>query len=274
MELIGVGSGVRLAVHELGEGPPVVLVAGFGLDHSVWDRQVRVLADAGFRAICVDQRGHGHSDKPRHGYDVPQLARDLLDVIETLDLDGVTLVGHSFAGQVGFKAAALDSGRIAGLVLVGSNAVRASRSADFPFGAPANEVLPRLLDAENADRLGSRRTNLAGAFAQPQTESTIEWLMRVSLQMPSWSAIECYRSMLESDQIDALAHVRLPVLQVVGRADPVHSARGAAWVSEQLTRSRLVTIDGCGHYPMLEEPDALERELLAFAQAVGCERPA
>lgn len=273
MDLIRVGGGIGLAVHELGEGPPVVLVAGFGLDHTVWDRQMRVLADAGFRAICVDQRGHGRSDKPRHGYEVPQLARDLLDVVEILDLEGVTLVGHSFAGQVGFKAAALDSGRIAGLVLVGSNAVRASRSADFPFGAPASEVLPRLLDGESSDRLESRRTNLASAFAQPPSALTVEWLMQVSLQMPSWAAFECYRSMLESDQIDDLAHVRMPVLQVVGRADPVHSARGAAWLAEQLTRSRLVTIEGCGHYPMLEEPATLERELLAFAQAVGCERP-
>ncbi|OOL33060.1 alpha/beta hydrolase [Rhodococcus rhodochrous] len=274
MELIPVSGGVRIAIHALGEGPPIVLVPGFGLDHTVWDHQVRVLTAAGFRVICVDPRGHGRSDKPIDGYGIEQLSKDLLDVLDHLDLDDVILVGHSFAGQVGFHAAALDSARIGGLVLVGSNAVRASRSADFPFGAPAVDVLPSLLDGEDTDRLASRRRNLASAFAYPPSELVVEWLMQVSLQMPSWAALACYRSMLESDLTTEITRVTMPVLQVVGSMDPVHSARGAAWLVERLSNSRLIRIDGCGHYPMLESADVFERELLAFAATVVRDRSA
>ncbi|MBO0727682.1 MAG: alpha/beta fold hydrolase, partial [Acidimicrobiaceae bacterium] len=64
MRLVRTADGTGVAVHDLGSGPTVVLVAGFGLDHTVWDRQVGLLAAAGRRVVAVDQRGHGASDKP------------------------------------------------------------------------------------------------------------------------------------------------------------------------------------------------------------------
>jgi non-heme chloroperoxidase len=272
MTLVRVSGGADLAVQDLGSGRPVVLVAGFGLDHRVWDRQVSALTRAGFRAVCVDQRGHGRSDKPLDGYDVPQLARDLLDILEMLDLRPVTLVGHSFAGQVAFRAAVAEASRagtsrIDSLVLVGSNAVRASRSDAFPFGAAAADILPGLLAAEHEDRLASRRANLALGFAAPPPDPVLDWLTQMSLQMPSWAALACYHSMLETDQVPDVGRVTVPVLQVIGANDPVHSGRGAAWLSQRLARARLVRLEQSGHYPMLEAGRAFDEALLGFLHA-------
>ncbi|MEX5635372.1 alpha/beta fold hydrolase [Parafrankia sp. FMc2] len=256
--------GTRLVVQDLGDGPAVVLVPGFGLDHTLWDRTALLLASAGYRVVCVDQRGHGGSDKPFTGYEVTRLAADLGAVIDTLALDDATVVGHSFGGQVAFGLAAARRDLVGKLVLVGSSGVRASRSIGFPFGAPVEAVLPALLSGEEQDRISSRRETLVSAFAQKPTEEVTAWLLEISLRMPSRAALACYHSMLETDLLDLIPAVTQPVLQVIGAHDPVHSARGARWLNAQLASATLVELPDCGHYPMLEAPTEFERAVLEF----------
>jgi pimeloyl-ACP methyl ester carboxylesterase len=258
---VDVDRNARLYVQDLGSGSPVVFVAGFGLDHRVWDRQVCYLSER-HRVICVDQRGHGLSDKPLGGYDVERLALDLRVVLDRLDVRQCSLVGWSFGGQVAFKLAADDPTRVSRLVLVASNAVRASRSEAFPFGLPPEELAPPLVIAEKSNRLRARRETIASGFANPPDTDLLGWLLSISLQMPPWSATACYSSMLYTDLIDELPRITMPVLQIIGRADPVHSTKGARWLNERLADSRLIEIDGCGHYPMFEAPDELDAALL------------
>lgn len=263
MVYVEVDQNVRLYAQDLGSGSPVVLVAGFGLDHQVWDRQVRVLSER-HRVICVDQRGHGLSDKPLDGYEVGRLALDLRAALDALDVRECTLVGWSFGGQVAFKVAADDPTLVHRLVVVGSNAVRASRSTDFPFGVEPDKLAPPLIAAEKADRLAARREAIASGFATSPSEDTLRWLLDCSLHMPSWAAAACYTSMLYADLVDQLRQVTMPVLQIIGLADPVHSANGARWLNQRLANAQLVEIGACGHYPMLEAPDEFDSALLDF----------
>jgi pimeloyl-ACP methyl ester carboxylesterase len=85
--------------------------------------------------------------------------------------------------------------------------------------------------------------------------------------MPSWAATACYRTLLTADLLADIPRVTQPVLQIIGVADPVHSAKGARWLQQQLPDATLVEIPDCGHYPMLEEPDAFESALLKFVSA-------
>lgn len=266
MTLIQVEPGVHVFAQDLGlqDRPAVVLVPGFGMTHEAWDRQVRVLTDAGHRVVAIDQRGHGRSDKPLSGYDITQLSDDLLAVLDALSIKTCTLVGWSFGGQVAFRTAAVAPTRVQRLVLVGSNAVRATRSLDFPFGAPAEPTIAAMVDLEVRDRFAARRTTIRGGFGTEPSDAVVDWMTGQSLQMPSWAALACYRSMLGTDLVADIPSVSQPVLQVIGEDDPVHSAKGAHWLSEQLADARVVTIPDCGHYPMFEAPAALDQHLLDF----------
>lgn len=267
MTLVEVEAGVHVFAHDLGarsDRPAVVLVPGFGMTHEAWDRQVRVLTAAGHRVVAVDQRGHGRSDKPLEGYDVERLSVDLVAVLDALDIDRCSLVGWSFGGQVSFRTAAAAPRRVDRLVLVGSNAVRASRSDAFPFGAPPEPTIEAMIDLEVRNRFAARRTTIRSGFGNEPDPAVLDWMTSQSLQMPSWAAVACYRSMLGTDLLADIPTVTQPVLQVIGEQDPVHSAKGAAWLSEQLADSRLVTIPDCGHYPMFEAPGALDQQLLRF----------
>jgi pimeloyl-ACP methyl ester carboxylesterase len=256
--------GVSVFVEDTGEGATVVLISGFGMDHTLWRGSAAALRRAGLRVLAVDLRGHGSSAKPLSGYDIDTLARDIRDVLSSSGISPVVIVGHSFGGQVALALAADSPNLVQALVLVGSNGVRASRSDDFPFGAPLEVVLPAALAAERDDREGARRASIANSFAHPPTPELLESLVAVSLRMPSHAALACYESMFTADLIDRMPAVRQPVLQIIGAADPAHSARGARWLRENLVNSTLVELPDCGHFPMLEQPTLFEAVLGEF----------
>ena len=266
---VEVEPGIEVFVQDLGQGRPVVLLPGFGLNHQVWDTQVRRLAGAGHRSVCIDLRGTGESDKPLGGYELERLAGDVGTVIEHLDLKDATIAGWSFGGQVALRVAATMPERIAQLVLICSNGVRASSSEDFPFGRPPEELEPVLIGGEKSGRPVARRGTIANAFHKEPDSLTLEWLVGISLQMPSWAAVACYRSMLRGDLLADLPAVKVPVLQVFGDSDPAHSRKGAAWVNEQLADSRMVELAECGHFPMFEVPEAFDTALLEFVTQAG-----
>ena len=152
---------------DVGEGRPLVLIPGFGLNHEVWEGQVRALVEE-HRVVCIDLRGTGRSDKPTGGYGIDRLADDVLEVLESLDLHEVTLVGWSFGGQVAFRLAARSPERLRQLVLIASNGVRASRSEDFPFGPDADSLETALV---RAGRMRHGRRHGGGRSAPASTRS-------------------------------------------------------------------------------------------------------
>lgn len=263
MTLITMDDGVGIHVQDLGTGPAVVLISGFGLDCQLWDRQVRVLTAAGYRTVCITQRGHGQSGHPLEGYGIDRLSADVIGVLGALQIDRVMLVGHSFGGMVSFHTAATTPDRVSKLVLVGSNGVRSTRSEGFPFGAPPDAVLPQAIAGEENNRIDARYTLIRSSFAGEPDPRVVNWLMRTWMRMPSWSAIQCYRTLMLTDLLDELPSIVQPVLQISGTADPVHSAKGMHWLQAQLADARVAELD-CGHFPMLESPDGFDEALLSF----------
>jgi len=266
--LVEVEPGVRLNVQDIGSGPPVVLVHGWSLSHEVFDRQIRVLAEAGRRVVAVDVRGHGASDAPLGDYDIERLAADVVAVMAHFDLRDVALVGWSLGGMTALRVAADAPERLAKVVMVASNGVASARHEDFPFGAPAEKAAKLMLAGELGDRVTFRTSAIGQPFGDPPSDDVLRWLLRISLQTPSWAGAGCMRTLVLTDQVDVLERVQVPVDQIIGIRDPAMSRRGAAWVQERLGGT-LVELD-CGHYPMLERADEFDAALLA---AVGVPAP-
>ncbi|OMC33125.1 hypothetical protein A5742_14610 [Mycolicibacterium fortuitum] len=256
--------GVQIHCQDIGRGPAVVLIAGFGLDGSIWGDTATRLIQSGYRVILLDQRGHGRSDKPVDGYDLPQLSSDVRCVLDGLGVTRATLVGHSFGGQVAMHAAVTMPDRVDRLVLVGSNGVRGSRSAVFPFGLLADSLMPAMCGAEMDHRVAARRNGIVLAFSTPPPEDLARTMVATSLQLPQWAALAIFETMFTADLTAELDTLNQPVLQVLGIEDRVHSVKGARWVAERLKDAELVEVPGCGHFPMLEHPAAFADALLAF----------
>lgn len=86
---------IRIYYEDHGSGQPVVLIHGYPLNGHSWERQQRVLLQAGYRVITYDRRGFGQSSQPTAGYDYDTLAADLNALLEHLDLTGIVLGGFS-----------------------------------------------------------------------------------------------------------------------------------------------------------------------------------
>ncbi|MGI9658411.1 MAG: alpha/beta fold hydrolase, partial [Gaiellaceae bacterium] len=91
--------GVGLHYEEAGSGAPLVMIPGWSQTAAQFEPQLRGLSDRR-RVIALDMRGHGRSEKPAHGYRISRLAKDLHDVLEALELDKVSLLGHSMGVSV------------------------------------------------------------------------------------------------------------------------------------------------------------------------------
>ncbi|MEN8183714.1 MAG: alpha/beta hydrolase [Myxococcota bacterium] len=110
--------GLRLAVHELGEGPAVVLCHGFPELAWSWRHQLGALAAGGYRAIAPDQRGYGKSERPQPipAYDMHHLCGDLVGLLNALEIEKAVFVGHDWGGFVAWAMPLLHPERCSGVV--------------------------------------------------------------------------------------------------------------------------------------------------------------
>src|SRR6476620_10685610 len=130
---------ISLYYEDHGSGQPIVLIHGYPLSSSSWEKQIPVLVDAGFRVIAYDRRGFGKSSQPTTGYDYDTFANDLRMLLNTLDLRDVTLVGHSMGtGEVTRYLGQFGSTLVARGVLVSPIPPFLLQTPDNPEGLPAN----------------------------------------------------------------------------------------------------------------------------------------
>ena len=109
---------INLAVHEVGDGLPVILVHGFPELSFSWRHQLPALAAAGYRAIAPDMRGYGGSEKPPQvsDYTIQKLIGDLEGLCSALSIDRAVFVGHDWGAMIVWHMAPLAPERIAGLI--------------------------------------------------------------------------------------------------------------------------------------------------------------
>src|SRR5579859_6151470 len=99
-------NGTRFHIAENGDGPLVLLLHGFPQFWWTWRRQLGTLAAAGYRAVAVDLRGYGGSDKPPRGYDLVTAASDAAGLIRSLGEANAVVVGHDWGGMIAWTMAA------------------------------------------------------------------------------------------------------------------------------------------------------------------------
>ncbi|WP_438816902.1 alpha/beta fold hydrolase [Umezawaea beigongshangensis] len=281
-------NGIRLHVAELGEGPLVLMLHGFPQFWWSWRHQLTSLAEAGYRAVAVDLRGYGDSDKPPRGYDGFTLAGDVAGLVKALGERRAHLVGHAWGGMLAWTAAAMHP-RVAHSVSVISAphplALRREiRRHPRGQGRAASHVLrfqapvfpERWLTGDGAAAV----SRLLHAWSGPKWTVAPEFdevvrLNRQAMLVPgvAHSSLEYYRwaarSQLRGDgrrfaeAIDR--RVEVPVLQVHGAMDPVMlestALASASWLGP---RSHYRCIPEVGHFPHQEAPHTTSKLLTDF----------
>ncbi|GAA0968787.1 alpha/beta hydrolase [Acrocarpospora macrocephala] len=276
--------GTRFHVVEAGEGPLVLLLHGFPQFWWTWRHQLESLPKAGYRAVAVDLRGYGASDKPPRGYDLPTLAGDAAGLIRALGETGAIVVGHDWGGLLAWTMGVLDPKVVRRLVVVSAPHPLRLRSALLtdPFGQlrasrySLGFQLPVLPERRLVAHDGSRVGRLLDAWSGPEWPSEdVARKYRDVFQIPGTAhcALEYHRWFARSQlRPDGFRYVRqmrteiaAPTLQLHGALDRCilpRTAQGSSRFVAAPYRWRL--IDGAGHFPHEERPDQFDAELIAW----------
>ena len=258
-------NGITLAVEARGEGPAILLIHGYPLDHTIWKPQLDALG--GWRRIAPDLRGMGGSDVPDSGYSMAAYARDLLALLDSLRIDRVVLCAHSMGGYVGFELMRRALDRVRGVVLVATRA-----EADTPEGRRARDAAARSARERGAEAIADAMLpNMLGPTALQDNPALVAAVRRVMARTPVAGlvgALEAMRDRPDSTPfLASLQHV--PTLVLAGAEDRIIPVERARAMTERIPGAKLKVIPAAGHLPSLEAPETTTAAIQAFLASLG-----
>lgn len=262
--MVETSDGVRLNVIDEGEGPVVVLVAGFTAPATTWVFQVEKLLEAGFRTVCIDRRSHGTSESPTYGQRIARHGKDIGDVLDELSLEQAVLVGSSMgASAIWAYLDLFGDARVRGVVDIDQTPrmingdgwtngfyglTDANSGTMFAEGVPPTG---RGLDNEGAmpavlrlvDRLGAGSD--IGGNIRPET-------------------LPLLRDHAQQDWRDVIARVRVPQLFVAGAQSQVWPCEHAEASAAANPSAHAIVIEHAGHAVHLDQVDQFNTTLTTF----------
>lgn len=258
--------GVRLHYVDIGCGPCVVLLHGFGIDCTFWTYTLAALSEH-FRVLALDQRGHGQSGKPDYGMKIARLACDVREWLEHENISCASFVGHSMGCAVIWSM----------IEQFGQSGVERLAFVDEP---------PMVLgdsgwSDEERRNAGAFVTNIHAFSPYPQTTGHVDdaaWPLKPrlpdtpyskALHHPAWERPPALRRLMFNhacqDWRDLLPRITRPVLIFTGEhSDWLQSQRWMQSVMPDTALSCFPTEESGDHDLFFKNPIRFNRELLVF----------
>ena len=297
-------NGLDMAVYEEGEGPPVVLLHGFPELAFSWRHQLPALAEAGFRAIAPDQRGYGRTTVPPNvsDYRVSELIADVHGLLDALDLDTATFVGHDWGAIVLWQMAMLSPERIDKLIILniphyprppvdpitifrqraGDDFYivnfQDSDEADRVFAADPRHFINRMMRRNVITRAQFeklppeyqvisllRSTRAKEASGEPLlTDAELDYYGSAFGKGGFTGPINWYRNFTHNwEQLEGVDHqVHIPTLFIGAADDVVISLQHIEGMKPLVDDLTVHMLEGCGHWTQQERPDDVNRLML------------
>lgn len=243
--------GVSLATVDQGKGPPILLVHGFPLDHSMWNAQIAALS-AHWRVIAPDLRGFGHSEVTPGTVTMEQLADDLTGLLDALGVtEPIVYCGLSMGGYIGWEFFRKHGSRLRGMILCDTRAV-----ADSPETRAARQQSIARLMSDGAEPVAqSMIPKLLTGSTLASHPALVSAVHRMIVANNPQGLAAAQRGMAERpDSTALLSEIRCPCLVVVGKLDTISTLEEMRAIASKIPNVRLVTIAGAGHLTPMEQP--------------------
>ena len=288
---------IELHVAECGEGEPVLLLHGFPELWYSWRHQMQAIAASGRRAIAPDLRGFGGSSSPEaiEAYDIEQLTGDLVGLLDALEIDAATVVGHDWGSDLAWKFALTKPQRVSAVVGISvpyvprapaapTTLMREHIGEDFyivwiqePGAAEA------ALSADVRRTLATREVWNAEWAARHDEPPTPPWMSDDDLRLyvdeftrtGFTGGLNWYRNLDRNwEQLAAYdgRTIDQPALFITGSRDPVRAFMPHEAMTGSVTDLRdVVIIDGAGHWVQQECPEEVDEALIGFFDKLAAE---
>lgn len=270
---ISVSDGTKLSYLDSGSGKTLVLIPGWSQTAEQFRYQFEGLSGR-YRVIGFDMRGHGDSEKPRFGYRIQRLAKDVYDALQGLDLKEVTILGHSMGCSVLWCYFDLfGTERISKFIFCDEPPFLTSNpawSAEELENAGASFSPDAVTDAVNAlagpDGVAITEDLLRRMVTQAMPAETLQWIIDCNLKMPRKLSADLVYNHSHQDWRDVFSRINIPSLFIGGRVSCIPQ-KGVAWAAGQVKGSRLEIFEeseGGQHFMFIENPSKFNSILTEF----------
>ena len=261
---------IGLYYEDHGSGKPVVLIHGYPLSSSSWEKQVPVLLAAGSRVIAYDRRGFGQSSQPTTGYHYDTFAEDLHKLITHLKLRDFALVGFSMGGgEVARYIGRYGSKDVSKAVIIGGVPPFLLKTADNPEGVDSS-VFEGIQKAVAADRYAffteffKNFYNTDVNLGKRVSEQAVQASWNVAAAASATASLACVPTWHEDFRND-VAKINVPTLVIHGDADRIVPISAAGQRTAKLINgAELVVIKDGPHNVAWTHADEVNRALTTF----------
>ena len=252
---------IKLPYVEQGDatGVPVVMLHGATDSWRSFEPVLPHLPDD-IRAVAVTQRGHGEAPKPQSGYLIEDLAGDVADLMDGLEIERAILVGHSMGSWVARQIAIDHPDRVLGLVLAGAFQGSLVRDPD------AAAAMKELADVPDPVPDEVAREFQLSTLASPIASELLDMFVAESLKLPARVWRDIFLGFAELDQPAGPAELPMPALLVWGDRDAFIPREVQDELVETLPDVRLRVYEGVGHALHWERPKRFAAEVAAFSR--------
>jgi 3-oxoadipate enol-lactonase len=246
--------GIDIAYIRRGKGMPLILIHGYPLDHSIWDKVAPLLVDD-FDLTIPDLRGFGGSDLIEADQSIIDYASDLAGLMTHFRIRKAALVGHSMGGYVALAFAREYPERVSALAMIASQVL-----ADPPERKEGRYATAKQVMEQGVGPVVESMTPKLSA--DPGVQAFVRELMSKQRPMAVASALKVMAE--RPDSADMFATFRFPVVIVHGDADALIPVDRSREMKAALGSARYAELAGVGHMPMLEKPEAVAEALHFF----------
>jgi non-heme chloroperoxidase len=265
--------GTEIYYKDWGTGQPVVFSHGWPLSADAWDAQMIFLGQQGYRVIAHDRRGHGRSAQPWQGNDMDTYADDLAELMDSLNLTGATMVGHSTGGgEVARYLGRHGTKRVAKAVLIGAVPPLMLQTAANPGGLPMS-AFDEIRAGVLANRSQFFRDLTTPFYGYNKPDAKISQGVRDSFWMQGMqssikASYDCIKAFSETDFTEDLKKIDVPTLILHGDADQIVPIDDAARLSVKLIRNATLKVyAGAPHGMCTTLADRVNADLLEFLKS-------
>ena len=248
------GVNVRYVAQGDPSGVPIVLLHAWGESLGCFDRLIPLLPTT-MRVLAIDQRGHGHSDKPAAAYSLTDFAADVTAFLDVMCLPAAVLVGSSSGGYVAQQVAITSPDRIRGLVLVGAPRSLHGR-------APFADEVDQLTDPINRTWVKDSLTWFPRFHAVP--DWYIEARVDDGVNVPARVWQQALAGLTDATPPTETGTIRTPTLIIWGERDQLLSWTDARALAAAIPGSQLVVYPDTGHLVLWEQPARVASDVTAF----------
>ena len=249
--------GTKIAVYDYNsyKKQTVFLIHGWPLSHKIFEYQINLLTECGYRVVAVDLRGFGRSDTPVNGYSYNQMAADLFQVVRQLCLKRFILAGVSMGGAIALRYMNCYNGfGVCKLILLSAAAPCFARQPGCPYGKPVEEVND-LIDLAETDRPQLCLNFSRQLFASPHSDTVIDWFKDIALSASGIGTIKCGIALRDENVRADFSCVHVPAYIIHGDKDLIVSSELAEIQHQNICGSKLITLSDSGHGIIYDQLD-------------------